>query len=454
MNFATIILAAGHGTRMQSELPKPLHRLGGKPLLGWVMDSTHAAGANRHVVVVSKDSDDISTFISSYENTRGIKAEATIQNPVQGTGHAVEQARDALSDYKGIVVVAYADTPLIYADTYHALAAALNADANASVACLGFDNSNPAGYGRMVTDDNGHLLKIVEEKDASKAEKAITFVNAGTMALRAPMVFDLLDAIDNSAKTGEKYLTDCIAAARTTGQHVITIHAHVDEVMGINTRQQLAQAEATLQNRLRKAAMDGGATLVAPETVFLNYDTILEKDVIVEPNVVFGSDVVVGEGSEIKSFSHLEGASIGARCRIGPYARLRPGTRLAEGVGIGNFVEVKNTEMGESAKANHLTYLGDSTVGARANIGAGTITCNYDGVHKHETRIGEEAFIGSNTALVAPVTVGDRAIIGAGSTITRDVGADELGLTRVDMKTVTSGADKVKSKKSKKSKKS
>jgi bifunctional UDP-N-acetylglucosamine pyrophosphorylase/glucosamine-1-phosphate N-acetyltransferase len=228
------------------------------------------------------------------------------------------------------------------------------------------------------------------------------------------------------------------------------MHADVDEVMGVNTRQQLAQAEAALQDRLRKAAMDSGATLVAPETVFLNYDTILEKDVIIEPNVVFGSDVVVGEGTEIKSFSHVEGANIGAHCRIGPYARLRPGTRLAEGVRIGNFVEIKNTEMDEQAKASHLSYLGDSSVGARANIGAGTITCNYDGVQKHETRIGEEAFIGSNTALVAPVTVGDRAIIGAGSTITRDVGADELGLTRVEMKTVTSGADKVKSKKSKK----
>jgi bifunctional UDP-N-acetylglucosamine pyrophosphorylase/glucosamine-1-phosphate N-acetyltransferase len=451
MNFATIILAAGHGTRMQSRLPKPLHRLGGKPLLGWVMDSTHAAGANRHIVVTAKDNKDIATFLSSYQAARGIKAEVAIQNPVQGTGHAVEQAREALSRFKGIVVVAYADTPLIYADTYHALAAALDADKNASIACLGFDNSNPTGYGRMVTDDDGHLLKIVEEKDANKTEKAITFVNAGTMALRTPLVFDLLDSIDNNPKSGEKYLTDCIAAARTTSQHVITMHAHDHEVMGVNTRSQLARAEAVLQDRLRKAAMDSGATLVAPETVFLNYDTILEKDVIVEPNVVFGSDVVVGEGSEIKSFSHLEGASIGARCKIGPYARLRPGTRLADGVRIGNFVETKNTEMGERAKANHLTYLGDSTIGARANIGAGTITCNYDGVHKHETRIGEEAFIGSNTALVAPVTVGDRAIIGAGSTITRDVGADELGLTRVEMKTVTSGADKVKSKKSKKS---
>jgi bifunctional UDP-N-acetylglucosamine pyrophosphorylase/glucosamine-1-phosphate N-acetyltransferase len=454
MKFATIILAAGDGTRMKSRLPKPLHLLGGKPLLEWVLDSVHAAGSDRQVVITAKDSDGISELISSYQKTRKIKVDTAVQNPVQGTGHAVEQARSALSNYKGVVLVAYADIPLVFADTYQTLASALEADKNAAIACLGFDADDPQGYGRMVTDDDGNLLRIVEEKNAKKTEKAITFVNAGIMALRAPLVFELLDAIGKDAKSGEKYLTDCIEAARAKDHGVITLKARADEVAGINSRGQLAEAETILQGRLRKAAMDGGATLVAPETIFLNHDTILEQDVIIEPNVVFGPNVIVGEKTRIKSFSHIEGAVFDAGCIIGPYARIRTGTHLAEGVVIGNFVEIKNTEMGARAKANHLTYLGDSTIGARANIGAGTITCNFDGVHKYETRIGEEAFIGSNTALVAPVTVGARAMIGAGSTITQDVGDDELGLSRSEMTTITSGATKIKLKKSENSKKS
>lgn len=446
MNFATIILAAGQGTRMKSHLPKPLHRLGGKPLLAWVLDGANAAGAERQVVITPKDSKAIDTFISSYEDARGQTVTTAIQHPAHGTGHAVEQARDALKDFDGIVLVAFADTPLIYADTYHSLAKALEDDADAAIACLGFHAEDPTGYGRLVTDEHGHLIKIVEEKDTNDAEKSITFVNAGIMALRAPMMFDLLDRLPYHDGTGEKYLTDCIQLAREDGRHVITLTASGDEVMGINTRRHLAEAEAVLQTRLRQAAMDSGATLLAPETVFLHHDTVLEQDVIIEPNVVFGPGVHVGEGSEIKAFSHLEGAVMGACCIIGPYARLRPGTRLGEGVKIGNFVETKNTEMGDLAKANHLTYLGDSHVGARANIGAGTITCNYDGVNKHKTSIGEDAFIGSNTALVAPVSVGDRAMVGAGSTITRNIEDDDLGLTRGEMKSVKGGAAKLKAK--------
>ena len=428
---------------MKSHLPKPLHRLGGKPLLAWVLDSATAAGSEQHVVITPKDSDVIDGFISSYSEQRGTNIATAIQHPAHGTGHAVEQARDALKDYKGIVLVAFADTPLIYAETYQALAQALHDDNDAAIACLGFMAEDPTGYGRFVTDDKGHLLKIVEEKATTPEERAITFVNAGIMALRAPMVFELLDNLAYNQAAGEKYLTDCIELARGNGQHVITLTASEDEVMGINTRRHLAEAEAILQSRLRQAAMDSGATLIAPETVFLHHDTVLEQDVIIEPHVVFGPDVHVGEGTEIKSFSHLEGAVLGACCIIGPYARLRPGTRLGEGVKIGNFVETKNTEMGELAKANHLTYLGDASIGARANIGAGTITCNYDGTNKHKTSIGEEAFIGSNTALVAPVSVGDRAMIGAGSTITRDIADDDLGLTRGEMKSIKGGATKL-----------
>ncbi len=449
MNIATIILAAGQGTRMKSHLPKPLHCLGGKPLLAWVLDSAHAAGAAHQIVITPKDSDEINTFLTSYQDQRGRTVTAAVQHPAHGTGHAVEQARDALEGFNGIALVAFADTPLIYADTYHALAAALAADPDAAIACLGFHADDPTGYGRMVTDENGHLIKIVEEKDTNDDEKNISFVNAGIMALRTPMMFDLLDAIAYNTISGEKYLTDCIAAAHDAGNHVITLTAAGDEVMGINTRQQLATAEAIMQTRLRQAAMDGGATLIAPETVFLHHDTVLEQDVIVDPNVVFGPGVIVGEGSTIKSFSHLEGATLGACCVIGPYARLRPGTNLGEGVKIGNFVETKNTVMGDLAKSNHLTYLGDSTVGAGANIGAGTITCNYDGTNKHKTHIGVDAFIGSNTALVAPISVGDRAIVGAGSTITQDIQDDDLALARGAMKTITGGAKKFRAKQKK-----
>lgn len=443
MNFATIILAAGQGTRMKSHLPKPLHRLGGQPLLGWVLDSAHAAGASQQVVITPQDNEALTGFVQAYRDKRGHEVETAIQHPALGTGHAVQQARTALKDWDGIVLVAFADTPLIYADTYRTLVDALDQSPDAGIACLGFHTDNPTGYGRMVTDDQGHLISIVEEKDASDTEKEITFVNAGIMALRTPLVFDLLDSLNYSPTSGELYLTDCIAAARAAGHHVLTLSAGEDEVMGINTRAQLAQAENILQQRLRQAAMDGGASLIAPDTVFLHYDTVLDQDVIIEPHVVFGPDVVVGEGSEIRAFSHLEGTTTGACCIIGPYARLRPGTILGEGVKIGNFVETKNTTMGDLAKANHLTYLGDASVGPRANIGAGTITCNYDGVNKHKTAIGEDAFIGSNTSLVAPLSVGDRAIIGAGSTITRDVDDDALSLTRAEMKSIAKGGEKL-----------
>ena len=445
MSFKSIILAAGQGTRMKSNLPKPLHKLGGKPMLAWVLDASSAAGADGQIVVTPKDSTSINTFIQHYVEIRSTDVQAVVQDPPRGTGHAVECAKDALNDYQGTVMVAFADTPLVKTETYHALAQQLN-DTGAAITCLGFHAKDPTGYGRLVTDDHGHLLKITEEKDASAEEKKIAFVNAGIMALKAPLVFDLLDQVANNAKTGEKYLTDCIEAARLAGHHVTTMTASETEVLGVNDRADLALAEAVMQDQLRAAAMANGVTLVAPDTVFLHHDAVIEPDVIIEPHVVIGAGVHIGEGTEIKSFSHLEGVKTGPCCIIGPYARLRPGTDLGEGVKIGNFVETKNVTMGDLAKANHLTYLGDSTVGSKANIGAGTITCNYDGFNKHRTEIGAGAFIGSNSALVAPVSIGDRALVGAGSTITRDVAEDDLVTVRGEAKTLSGGAIKLRKK--------
>ena len=445
MSFRTIILAAGQGTRMKSNLPKPLHKLGGKPMLAWVLDTSFAAGADGQVVITPKDSDVIDGFINAYTEARKLDVQTAIQDPQKGTGHAVECAKEALKDYNGIIIVAFADTPLVQTETYQALAKALETS-DAAIACLGFDAEDPTGYGRLVTDDQGRLLKITEEKDANDEEKAIAFVNAGMMALKAPLAFELLEGLHDNTKTGEKYLTDCIEAARAKGHDVLTIKAEQTEVLGVNDRADLAQAEAVMQNQLRQAAMAAGATLIAPETVFLHHDAVIEPDVIIEPHVVISKAVHIGEGSEIKSFSHLEGVKTGPCCVIGPYARLRPGTDLGEGVKIGNFVETKNITMGDLSKANHLTYLGDSTIGSKTNIGAGTITCNYDGFNKNRTTIGDGAFIGSNSSLVAPVSIGDRALIGAGSTITRDVADDALAIVRGDEKTLPGGAERLRQK--------
>ena len=450
MSFKSIILAAGQGTRMKSNLPKPLHKIGGKPMLAWVLDTSFAAGADGQVVITPKDSETIDNFIAAYTDIRKTDVKTAIQDPPKGTGHAVECAQDSLKDdngnaYQGIVIVAFADTPLVRSETYQALADALETS-DAAIACLGFEAQDPTGYGRLVRDDKGLLLKITEEIDANADEKKITFVNAGMMALRAPLVFDLLAGLQNNAKTGEKYLTDCIEAARQAGHNVVTIEAEQTEVLGVNDRADLAQAESVMQDQLRQAAMASGATLIAPETVFLHHDAVIEPDVIIEPHVVIGQAVHIGEGSEIKSFSHLEGVKTGPCCVIGPYARLRPGTNLGEGVKIGNFVETKNITMGDLSKANHLTYLGDSTIGSKSNIGAGTITCNYDGFNKHRTTIGDGAFIGSNSALVAPVSIGDRALVGAGSTITRDVEDDALVIVRGEAKTLSDGATRLRQK--------
>lgn len=416
-----IVLAAGEGTRMASDRAKVLHRLGGRTLLAHVLDAVQAAGIERAAVVVGPGREDVAA-----EARRVMPAaEIFVQQERRGTAHAVLAARPAI-EKGGDLLVVYGDTPLLRAETLRSLADALG---NASIAVLGFRPADPAGYGRLIVQER-NLVAIREERDASAAERKIDLCNAGVMALSGTDALDTLDRItDNNAKR-EYYLTDAVAIAHVRGRKVVVREAAEEEVMGVNDKTQLADAEAALQRRLREAAMKAGASLVAPDTVHLSADTKLGRDVVVEPYVVFGPGVVVEENAVIRSFSHLEGATVGAGASVGPFARLRPGTKLGAGARIGNFVETKAAVFGDKAKANHLTYVGDATVGAGANIGAGTITCNYDGFDKHRTEIGAAAFIGSNSALVAPVRIGDGAYVASGSVITGNVPADALGVAR------------------------
>ena len=423
MSFTAIILAAGKGTRMKSALAKPLHQVGGRAMLAWSIDVAKAAGAGRTVTVLSPDSADIQGWLDG--------APFAIQENQNGTGDAVAAARDVVGDEAGIAIIMFADTPLVTAQSLTALADCVAA--GAAIAIAGFTPEVPTGYGRLVSGEDGSISRIVEHKDATPEERNIPLCNGGIMAVRTPDLFDWLARVTNDNAKGEYYLTDIVGIAVADGQQVRHVEIAEEEVMGVNDRHDLARAEAALQARLRHAAMESGVTMIAPETVFLSADAVIERDVIIDPHVVIGVGCHIGEGSLIRAFSHLEGARLGACCIIGPYARLRPGTDAAEGVKIGNFVETKNTRLGAGAKANHLTYLGDAEVGSEANIGAGTITCNYDGYGKFQTLIGEKAFIGSNSALVAPVSIGARAIIGAGSTITSDVDEDSVALARASM---------------------
>ena len=422
MEFTAIILAAGKGTRMRSSLAKPLHKVGGHPMLGWSIDAATAAGAKRIVTVLSPGSESIQSWLNG--------APFAIQEQQLGTGNAVAAARDAVETDDGIAVVMFADTPLVTAESIASLAHAI--EDGASLAVAAFEAADPSGYGRVVRDDKGNITGIVEDRDASSKQRTICLCNGGIMAARTPLLFDLLASITNDNAKQEYYLTDIIGMATEAGHEVTYSLIEEAEILGVNDRADLAKAEAELQDRLRTAAMQSGVTLIAPKTVFLSADAVIEPDVIIEPHVIIGKGCHIGEGTIIRAFSHLEGTRLGSCCIIGPYARLRPGTEGGDGVKIGNFVEVKKTSLGAGAKANHLTYLGDASIGAEANVGAGTITCNYDGFGKHETLIGEGAFIGSNTALVAPVSIGARAIIGAGSTITRDVAADSIAVERAN----------------------
>ena len=430
--FAAIVLAAGEGTRMRSAVPKVLHAVAGRPMIAHVLGALAALDPAETVVVLGRDSETVARTVS-----RAMPAAATVvQDPPRGTGDAVRAAgtvlaaRLAANRAIGDVLVVYGDTPLLQPETLTHLIAARRAEPAAAIAVAGMRPADPGPYGRLVCDESGGLRRIVEARDANPEELAIGLCNGGLMAIDSRVLFDLVDRLDNSNAKGEFYLTDIVGIARGGCLDCRVVELPAEEVVGVNTRAELAGAEAVMQDRLRRRAMESGATLIAPETVFLSADTRLGRDVIVEPHVVFGPGVSVAEGALIRSFSHFDGATIGPGAIVGPFARLRPGAVLESDVHVGNFVEVKATRLGAGAKANHLSYLGDSEIGAGTNIGAGTITCNYDGFNKYQTRIGVGAFIGSNTALVAPVSVGDGAIIAAGSVVTRDVPADALTIAR------------------------
>ncbi len=408
---------------MRSSRPKVLHAIGGRTLIGHAIEAATTAGGGVAVVVGPGHE-----AIAQVVKAAAPNAEIFIQAERRGTAHAVLAARPALARGADDVLVAFADTPLVSGATFARLRAAL-AD-GAGIAVLGFRPADPTGYGRLIVDADGRLLGIREEKDASAEERTVTLCNAGVMALSGAAALPVLDRIRDDNAKHEFYLTDAVAIARAMGLSAQVLETTEDEVRGVNTQAQLAEAEAVLQRRLRTAAHEAGVVMVAPETVYLCADTKLGRDVTIEPYVVFGPGVTVDDGALIRSFSHLEGAHVGRGARVGPFARLRPGARLEADVHVGNFVEVKEARLAAGAKANHLAYIGDASVGAGANIGAGTITCNYDGAGKHRTEIGARAFIGSNSSLVAPVKIGDDAYVASGSVITREVPADALAFGR------------------------
>jgi bifunctional UDP-N-acetylglucosamine pyrophosphorylase/glucosamine-1-phosphate N-acetyltransferase len=423
-SFAAIVLAAGEGTRMRSAVPKALHEIAGRPMLHHVLASLEEISPAETVVVLGRDMDEVAKAIAP--------TKTVVQHPPRGTGDAVRAARSVLEGALlelGDIVILYGDAPLLQSETIARLIDTRRA-ANAAIAVAGMRPADPSPYGRLVLGADGGVERIVEARDASPAEAAITLCNGGIMAVAAEHLFDLVDRLETNNAKREFYLTDIVAIARQRNLRVAYAELPAEEVLGVNTRAELARAEALMQDRLRRRAMEQGATLVAPETVFLSADTKLGRDVVIEPNVVFGPGVSIADNVRIRSFSHLDGATIDSGSIVGPYARLRPGAVLERDVHVGNFVEVKATRLGVGVKASHLSYLGDSDVGAATNIGAGTITCNYDGVNKARTIIGAHAFIGSNTALVAPVTVGDGAYVATGSVITSDVPADALAIAR------------------------
>lgn len=422
MSNSVIILAAGKGTRMESDLPKVLHHLAGAPMLLHVMKSSATLEPERLVIIAGHGADAVGAVARDYNET----AQVVLQSEQLGTGHAVSQAKSALADCTGDVIVLYGDTPFVRPETLQALLAARK---TADIVVLGFQAANAGRYGRLVMQGSA-VSRIVEYKDASEQERAITFCNSGVICAKADVLFSLLEAVGNDNASKEYYLTDIVQLANDRNLSVAAVHCDEAETMGINSRAELAQAEASFQSRTRMEMMALGVSLTAPETVYFAYDTVLGRDSQVEPNVVFGPGVTVENGARIRAFSHLEGCHISSGAVVGPYARLRPGTELAENVRIGNFVEIKNARIEDGAKVNHLSYIGDANIGEASNIGAGTVTCNYDGVGKHHTEIGASVFIGSNTMLVAPVTVGDAAMTASGSVITKNVEPGALAIAR------------------------
>jgi bifunctional UDP-N-acetylglucosamine pyrophosphorylase/glucosamine-1-phosphate N-acetyltransferase len=426
--FAVVILAAGQGTRMRSDTHKVLHPIASRPLLLHLLDTVDALGADKRVVVVGKGREQVEAAI------QGRNAEIAVQAEQKGTGHAVQQAAGALAGYDGPVIILYGDTPFVEGATLRSMLDRLNGDDGPGVVVLASSPADPLKYGRIILGEGDRIAKMVEYKDATEEERAVRLCNSGMMAVRARDLFRWLDRVGNDNAAGEYYLPDIVNIAAAEGREAVVIEGDPYETAGVNSRAELAHLELEWQRRRREQALDEGATLIDPESVWFAYDTKLGRDVTVEPHVVFGPGVGIADGATIHAFSHIEGALIGAKASIGPFARIRPGTKLAQGTKVGNFVELKKAEVGEGAKVNHLSYVGDAQVGARANIGAGTITCNYDGFGKYGTVIGAGAFIGSNTALVAPVSVGEGAIVGAGSVITRDVEPDSLAVERSEQK--------------------
>ena len=419
--LAVIILAAGQGTRMKSGLHKVLHPVAGRPMLLHLLASIGELAPERQVVVVGAGRDQVEGAVV------GTGAVIAVQDRQHGTGHAVAQAHDALAGFAGDVLILYGDVPLVRAETMRAMLDRLNRGDDPRAVVLGFRPDDAAAYGRIIADGQGMIERMVEYKDASEAERAVTLCNSGLMAVRSTDLFVLLDQIGNDNVAGEYYLPDIIMLP---GGVSAVIETEAWEVAGVNSRIELAGVEAMWQARRRMEAMRDGVTLIAPDTVFFSHDTQLARDVVVEPHVVFGPGVIVAQDVTIHAFSHLEGASVESGAAIGPYARLRPGAQIGAKAKVGNFVEIKKATLGEGAKVNHLSYIGDASIGAAANIGAGTITCNYDGYFKYRTEIGAGAFVGSNSALVAPASIGAGAIVAAGSVVTRPVAADALCLVR------------------------
>ena len=422
--LAAIILAAGKGTRMKSDLHKVLHPIAGRAMLLHLIDSFDAAGASERVVVVGSLREQVEAAVTPL----GVRT--VVQEDQLGTAHAALQAKAALAGFDGVVLVCFGDVPFLRTETITALADRLDGPDAPKIAVLGFRPADPAAYGRIVADSDGRILVMVEYKDATATQRAETLCNSGVLAVRAADLWPLLERVDCDNAAGEYYLPDVVTLATRDSDRCVVVEASEAEVLGINSRAELAGAERVWQARRRAEAMADGATLIAPETVWFAHDTKIGRDVLIEPNVFFGPGVSVGDKVTIHAFSHIEGATILNGAQIGPYARLRPGTVLEQGAKIGNFVETKKSVIGPGAKVNHLSYIGDAKVGSGANIGAGTITCNYDGFFKYGTEIGHGAFIGSNSALVAPVKIGDGAIVGAGSVVTSDVEANALGITR------------------------
>ncbi|MBN8485854.1 MAG: bifunctional UDP-N-acetylglucosamine diphosphorylase/glucosamine-1-phosphate N-acetyltransferase GlmU [Sphingomonadales bacterium] len=431
--LAVIVLAAGKGTRMKSDLHKVLHPIAGRPMLKHLLASLGELNPARQVIVAGDRREQIEAALA------GSGAEVVVQEPQLGTAHAALMAKDTLADFDGLVLVCFGDVPFLSSATVARLCAALD---GAKVAVLGFRPADTAAYGRIIADDAGTVAKMVEHKDANAEERAVNLCNSGVIVAHSADMWRLLAKVDCNNAAQEYYLPDVATHAIAEDARVAVVEADEAEVMGINSRAELAEAESRWQQRRRRAAMDDGATLIAPETVWFAWDTKLGRDVLVEPNVFFGPGVAVADGVKIRANCHIEGASLATGVEVGPFARLRPGTVLEEKAKVGNFVEVKKATMGAGAKANHLSYIGDAEVGAGANIGAGTITCNYDGYFKYKTVIGERAFIGSNSALVAPVKIGADAMVAAGSAVTRDVAAGELRIVRGEQLVKPAWADR------------